>query len=51
MDLELAAIVLGVILLLYPAFFAIYEKIGGNDVMYEKKWSHRVFGSSPENRT
>ncbi len=51
MDLELAAIILGTILPRYPTLFAIYEKIGRYDVMYEKKWSYRVFGSSPENRT
>ncbi len=51
MDLEQAAIVLGAILPRYPTLFAIYEKIDGYDVMYEKKWSHRVFGSSLENRT
>jgi hypothetical protein len=51
MDLEPAAIVLNAILPLYPTLFAVYEKIGRYDVMYEEKWSHRVFGSSPENRT
>jgi hypothetical protein len=36
MDVELLAIVLGAILPLYPALFAIYEKIGRYDVMYEE---------------
>jgi len=37
MDLELAAIILGEILPRYPALFAIYEKIGRHDVMFDKK--------------
>jgi len=36
MDVELLVIVLGTILPLYPALFAIYEKIGRYDVMYEE---------------
>jgi hypothetical protein len=36
MDIELLAVGLGAVLPLYPALFAIYQKIGRYDVMCEE---------------
>ncbi len=36
MDTEILGILLGSVLPIYPVLFAIHQKIGGYDVMYEE---------------